>query len=516
MAKLETRNVGIDFAGVRALDNVNFSIETGEIRAVVGANGAGKSTLMKVVAGVYPQYSGEILIDGEVVDIKNPIIAKQHGIQIVYQEVDQALYPSLSVAENIVQNDMIMGKSGMFVDWKKVNEEGRKALDHIHVTREQIDEKALVKDLSLAQKQLVLIAKARRAECKFLIFDEPTAPLSDAETQKLFNIVEYLHTHEDIAIIFISHRLNEILQICTKYTVLRNGKLIDTKDVTKNTTTREIVEMMLGRSFEESFPKEKCDIGDVVFETSNLCGAEGMVDNVSIKVKKGEIVGIAGLVGAGKSEFCKTVFGALKKTGGKVILNSKEVKIDNPADAVKYNIALVPEERRKEGVLVNETVSFNLSAAGLDKFCSYSFVRPDKVEKNANRFIDKLGIVTPNTKKMVKLLSGGNQQKVAVGKWLAVDSDVYIFDEPTKGVDVAAKQDIFRLINDIAKQGNAVIYATCENSELLSLTDRIYVMYSGKIEAELETDKTTEDEIMYYSVGGDKKDKNNGGDSNGK
>ena len=500
--RLETRDVSIDFAGVRALDHVDFSIETGEIRALVGANGAGKSTLMKVVAGAYPQYEGEVLINGEVIDIKNPIIAKKHGIQIVYQEVDSVLYPPLSVAENIMQNDMVMGNNGIFINWKKINEEGRKALDRLHITREQINERTLIQDLTLAQKQLVLIAKAIRSKCKFLILDEPTAPLSNKETKELFDIIDYLHKTEDIAIIFISHRLNEIIEVCDKYTVLRNGKIVDTKPVSKDTTTKSIVEMMLGRSFEESFPKEICDIGDVVFETKNLSGADGMVDDVSIEVRKGEIVGIAGLVGAGKSELCKTIFGALKKTGGNVYLNNKELNINIPSDAVENGVALVPEERRKEGVLVNETVSFNLSAAGLSKFCKFGFVNKDKVEKNANKFIEKLGIVTPNTKKLVKHLSGGNQQKVAVGKWLAVDSDVYIFDEPTKGVDVAAKQDIFKLINQIAKDGNAVIYATCENSELLSITDRIYVMYSGKVQAELETKKTSEDEIMFYSVGG--------------
>ena len=242
--------------------------------------------------------------------------------------------------------------------------------------------------------------------------------------------------------------------------------------------------------------------GEEFFQVKDLTGGDGKVNGVSIHLKRGEIIGIAGLVGAGKSEFCKTLFGGYKQTGGEVILNGKRLKIKSPSDAVRDRIALVPEERRKEGVLVNEDVSFNLSAASLGKFCVASFINRGKVDANAKKYVESLGIKTPSIRQWVRNLSGGNQQKVAVGKWLAADCDVYVFDEPTKGVDVGAKQDIFRLIYDIAKNGNGVIYASCENSELLSITDRIYVMYDGRIMAELVTADTSEDEIMHYSVGG--------------
>ncbi len=500
--KLETKHVSIEFPGVKALDDINFEVSAGDIRAVVGANGAGKSTLMKVLAGANPAYKGDVLIDGKPVEIRTPVDAKKLGIQIVYQEVDTALYPTLSVAENIVQNDMVMGRSGFIMNWGRVYRKGREALDRLHITKEMIDEHELVQNLTLAQKQMVLIAKAICSSCRFLILDEPTAPLSNNETEELFRVVKHLHETEDMAIMFISHRLNEILEICEDYTVMRNGKIIDTTPVTKSTTTKEIVEKMLGRKFEENFPKETCEIGNKLFEVEHLSGANGKVRDVSFYVRKGEILGIAGLVGAGKSELCKTIFGAYKKTNGKMTLNGKILKINNSSDAVKHRLALVPEERRKEGVLVNENVSFNLSAACLSKFCTASFIKQSKVKANAKKMVQELGIVTPSVNQMVKNLSGGNQQKVAVGKWLAADCDLYIFDEPTKGVDVGAKQDIFHLINDIAKNGNAVIYVSCENSELLSLTDRIYVMYNGSIMAELDTDKTTEDEIMNYSVGG--------------
>lgn len=500
--QLETQHVSIEFPGVKALDDVNFQISTGEIRAVVGANGAGKSTLMKVLAGANPGYTGNILLNGKAIEIRTPMEAKKIGIQIVYQEVDTALYPTLSVAENIVQNDMVMGKSGKCISWKRVYEQGREALNRLHISRERIPEKELVQNLTLAQKQLVLIAKAVRSACSFLILDEPTAPLSNTETEELFRIVRHLHETEKIAVLFISHRLNEILEICQNYTVMRNGKIIDTSPVTRETTTREIVEKMLGHSFVENLCRPHCRIGEILFEAEKLSGAEGMVKDVSIRVHKGEIVGIAGLVGAGKSELCKTLFGALGQTGGRLRLRKREVRFKSPADAVKNRVALVPEERRKEGVLVHETVRFNLSAANLGRFCTGAFIRQKRVDENARQYIENLGISTPSVKQLVRNLSGGNQQKVAVGKWLAADCDLYIFDEPTKGVDVGAKQDIFRLISDIAQQGNGVLYASCESAELLFLTNRIYVMYSGRVMAELETTNTTEEELMYYSVGG--------------
>ncbi|MDQ0151493.1 simple sugar transport system ATP-binding protein [Moryella indoligenes] len=500
--KLETRNISIEFPGVKALDQVNFKVETGEIRAVVGANGAGKSTLMKILAGANPRYTGEISLGGRAVEIRTPVEAKRLGIQIVYQEVDTALYPTLSVAENIIQNDMVMGKTGFFMNWQKTYQEGREALEKLHISREQIDERELVQNLSLAQKQMVLIAKAIRARCNFLILDEPTAPLSSQETEELFRVVRHLHETENVAILFISHRLNEILEICDSYTVMRNGQIIESRNIIEQTTTKEIVEMMLGRSFEENHRREAAHTGEILFELEGFSGADGRIRDISLYARRGEIVGIAGLVGAGKSELCKTIFGAYRRTGGSMKLKGRALNIRNSSDAVKQRIALVPEERRKEGVLVHENVSFNLSAACLSRFCTASFVNRGKVLENARSYIRDLGIATPSERQLVKNLSGGNQQKVAVGKWLAADCDLYIFDEPTKGVDVGAKQDIFHLIQKIAAEGNAVLYATCENAELLSLTDRMYVMYNGQIQAELVSAETSEDEIMYYSVGG--------------
>lgn len=495
---LGTRNVSIEFPGVKALTDVNFEVSTGEIRAVVGANGAGKSTLMKILAGANPDYTGEVYLNDKVIDLRSPVAANRYGIQIVYQEVDTALVPTLSVAENVMLNTMVMNSKDPVVHWQKVRRDARAVLERLHI---DVNVRKLVQNLTLAQKQMVLIAKAIVSQCNFLILDEPTAPLSDTETAELFQLVKHLRETENIAIVFISHRINEVLQICEKYTVMRNGEIVDTSPVNENTTTKEIVEKMLGRTFEEIFTKEPVEIGDTELEVSHLSGADGKVNDVSFHVRKGEIVGIAGLVGAGKSELCKTIFGAYPKTSGTITFKGRQLKISNPTHAVKHRIALVPEERRKEGVLVNETVAFNLSAACLGNFCSMSFINKRKVDANAKHYVDDLGVSTPSIKQLVRNLSGGNQQKVVVGKWLAADCDLYIFDEPTKGVDVGAKQDIFRLINDITKQGNSVIYASCENAELLSITDRIYVLYDGRVMAELETAKTNEDEIMHYAVG---------------
>lgn len=498
--KIETQNVSIEFPGVKALSDVNFSIETGDVRAVVGANGAGKSTLMKVLAGANPGYTGQVLLNGEVVELRNPGAAKKLGIEIVYQEVDMALFPTQTVAENIMMNELITGmERRAVINWRHLRTAARETLQKLHI---DIDETLQVGELSLAQKQLVLIARAVQGACNFLILDEPTAPLSTAETEKLFALVEHLIKTENIAVIFISHRLQEVLRICRTISVMRNGELVADYPITPQTTIKSIVDQMLGRSFEEYFPKVCGDIGQVALEVRNLCDEDGMLQDVSIQVREGEIVGVSGLVGAGKSELCKTIFGARAKKSGQVILKGQALKIKSPTDAVRHKLGLVPEERRKEGVLVDEPVYFNLAAADLPKFSNGMFLSKRKQLQNARNYIQSLGIKTPSASQLVAFLSGGNQQKVAVGKWLAADCEVYIFDEPTKGVDVGAKHDIFQLIQGIAAAGKCVLYVTSETSEIMAITDRTYVMYGGRVTAELVTANTSEDEIMFYSTGG--------------
>ena len=499
---IEVKNVSIEFPGVKALNDVNFSMESGDVRAVVGANGAGKSTLMKVLAGANPTYTGNVFFNGEKVEIRNPKAAKQIGIEIVYQEVDTALFPAQSVAENIMMNHMISNMKGkVFINWNKINSKAQKVLDRLNL---KISPTTLVSNLSLAQKQMILIARAVSEECKFLILDEPTAPLSDNETKELFKIVNDLVKTEGIGIVFISHRLEEVLAICKTVTIMRNGEIVENLDVTPKLTLKRIIDSMLGRSFDENFPRVELDPKEVVFEAKNINDGT-MLKDVSMNVRKGEIVGITGLVGAGKTELCKALFGARKLTSGQLYLNGNKINISTPTKAVKNKIGLVPEERRKEGVLVGEPVYSNLSAACLGKFTQNGFVNRKKENQNADKLVSDLGIITPSIFQSVKYLSGGNQQKVSVGKWLAADCEVYIFDEPTKGIDVGAKADVFKLIQNIALSGKSVLYATSETSEILSITNRMYVMYNGQISAELITDDTDEKEIMYYSTGGKNK-----------
>lgn len=499
--RLEVKNVSIEFPGVKALFNVNFTVETGDIRAVVGANGAGKSTLMKVLTGANPGYTGDIYFNGEKVDLRSPQKAKELGIEIVYQEVDTALFPDQTVTENILMNKMVGKMKGKaFLNWKQMKKEAQEVVDRLHI---DVDVDKLVGELSLAQKQMVLVARAVKEKCNFLILDEPTAPLSITETQELFNIINGLMKTENIAVLFISHRLQEVKDLCKTITVMRNGQIVEELPITKDLTIKMIVEKMLGQSFDENFPKVHLTPGEIALDVRNLSDVNNMVKDVSFNIRKGEIVGISGLVGAGKTELCKLLFGDIRKSKGKIILNNKELNIKNPTDAVREKIGLVPEERRKEGILVDEPVFFNLSAASLSKFCSkLGFVNKNKEIQNAKSYISSLGIKTPSEHQLVRYLSGGNQQKVSVGKWLAADCEVYIFDEPTKGVDVGAKRDIFQLIQDIAKSGKCVLYATSETNEILAISDRTYVMYNGQIMAELKTSETSEEEIMYYSTGG--------------
>ena len=479
--------------------DVSFELKKGEIIGFAGLVGAGRSEAMQAIFGLSKDVSGDIYIEGKKVNIKNPTDAIKNGLALVPESrKEQGLYLLQDIKYNTTIEVLDEFIKNLNVNSKKESEITQKYIDMM-ATKTPSQEQ-VIGNLSGGNQQKVMIGRWLATNPKILILDEPTAPLSNQETKELFEVVNHLHKTENIAILFISHRLNEVLGICQSYTVMRNGNMIGTYPISDSTTTKEIVELMLGRSFEEAYRREETALGETIFEIQGLNEAEGRLKDINLYVRKGEILGIGGLVGAGKSELCKTLFGAYKSTG-KIVLNGKELKLKNPANAVKNKIALVPEERRKEGVLIEETVSFNLSAAALDKFCDFSFVNRKKVNDNANNYINSLKVSTPSAKQSVKKLSGGNQQKVAVGKWLAADCELYIFDEPTKGVDVGAKQDIFHLIHEIAGRGNAVIYATCENQELLALTDRIYVMYSGQISAELNTKDTNEDEIMYYSVG---------------
>ncbi|WP_144552717.1 sugar ABC transporter ATP-binding protein [Bacillus sp. X1(2014)] len=497
-ATLEMKNISIEFPGVKALNQVDFSMKTGEIQALIGANGAGKSTLMKVLSGAYDHYTGEIWFDGQNLKIRSPKNAQDAGIQIVYQEVDTALIPYLTVAENILLLDTVhnMGRKH-WMKWKNLHQKAAEILANMNIF---LSTKKLVSELTLAEKQMILIARAVSNQCKFLILDEPTAPLSHTETTELFRIVRDLK-EKDVGVIFISHRLPEIFEICDEVTVMRNGEFVARKKIV-DTTSDKVVEYMLGKKLEEQFPVKNNQIGNTVLEVNGLSD-QGKIKDLHIHVKAGEIIGIAGLVGAGKTELCKALFGSEKLAAGEVILNGHTLKLKSPYDAVKKGIALVPEERRKEGILVLESVETNLTAANLGDFTKvFSFLNRKKEKETAKQLVRRLGIKTPSEETKVQNLSGGNQQKVAIGKWLVAEADVYIFDEPTKGVDVGAKKDIFELIAELANRGKAIIYASSELSEIIGITDRVYVLYDGKPVKEVETNQTNEEELLFYSTGG--------------
>ncbi|MWV43236.1 ATP-binding cassette domain-containing protein [Paenibacillus sp. HJL G12] len=496
--KLQMKDISIEFPGVKALKNVDFMTMTGTSHALIGANGAGKSTLMKVLSGAYGHYTGEIYIDDEPVQIRNPKDAKDLGIQIVYQEVDTALVPYLTVGENIMLDYSVndMGKKQV-VSWGYIHKRSKEILDKMNV---KVPSKKLVSELTLAEKQMVLIARAISKTCRFLILDEPTAPLSHSETEELFRIVRDLK-QEHVGVIFISHRLPELFEICDDITVMRDGEFVVNESM-REINQNQVVEYMLGRKLGDQFPQMDIQKGETIFEIRNFSDGE-KVHDINIHAKRGEIIGIAGLVGAGKTELCKALFGLGRANSGDIILHGKKLRLRSPHDAVKQGIALVPEERRKEGILVGESVATNLTAVNLKKFSRMNLFLNFKKEKEAAReIIQNLGIKTPGENVRLQNLSGGNQQKVAIGKWLMTEAEVYIFDEPTKGVDVGAKKDIFELIFQLAQRGKCIIYASCELSEMMGITDRMYVLYDGMIAKELQTSETNEEEILFYSTGG--------------
>ncbi len=493
---LEMKNITKSFPGVKALENVDFKVELGEVHALIGANGAGKSTLMKILAGAYEDYEGEILIDNNKVGINNPIDAKRNGIVIVYQEVDTALIPHLTVAENIMMDYIIEGEDGVFVNWNDIKKRAKIVISELGL---DINVNQKVNELSLSEKQMVLIGRATFHEAKYLILDEPTAPLSVEETNRLFDILRKLK-NEGMSVIFISHRLNEVFQIAEKITVLRDGKIVGTFDI-DDMNIDKAVEKMLGKKLENNYPKTETTIGNTLLEVKNLSGT-GEINNVSLTVKEGEIVGLAGLVGAGKTELCKLIFGEGKIKEGEIRLKGQRIKPKTPAEAVRESLALVPEERRKEGILVYESIETNITLPTLEKYCRGIFMQKDKIKQVSREIIKQLGIKTPSEKQLVANLSGGNQQKVATGKWFLSDAEVFIFDELTKGVDVGSKVEIYELIGDLVQDGKGIIYASCEFGEILGLTDRIYVMYNGTVVKELVTKDTTEEELLYYAAGG--------------
>lgn len=498
-ALLQMTAIEKSFSGIKALKDVSFDLLNGEVHALLGANGAGKSTLMKILSGAYEGDSGTIEINGSPVSISSPREAKVLGIQCVYQEVDVALVPQLSVAENILLDALSFEKK-QWISWPALYKKAGQALNKIgyHLPLQK-----QASELTLSEKQMVLIARAAAHDAKIIIFDEPTAPLSLEETKQLFKVIRQLK-QQRVGCIFISHRLSEVFEICDRITVMRDGTRVSTSKAA-DTSVSQVIQDMLGKSFEEEFPKVKSEIGEMILEARELSDGKKL-NNISLTVHRGEIVGVVGLVGAGKTELSKLLFGADRITNGTLKAGSKKVVFQTPHDAIESGVVLVPEERRKEGIFVEESVRSNLTIPILERFSSGAFLKRRKEALHAADIVAKLGVKTATVETKAGNLSGGNQQKVAVGKWIPTDADVYLLDEPTKGVDIGAKSDLFRVIGNLVQEGKGIVYFSCEIGEILGISDRIYVMCDGRIVKELTRGEATQEMILFYASGGKQED----------
>jgi len=493
--RLEMRNISIAFGGFAALAQVDFLTEGGSVHALTGANGAGKSTLMAVLAGAHDHYSGEILLDDAPVTIRSPRDAKKLGIHLVQQEVDVALVPQLSVAENILLDRL--AEPGHVYSWREIRRQARTLLAQLEVN---IDVNRLVERCSLAEKQQILLARALSHHCRFLILDEPTAPLDQHESERLFTVVRRLQS-SGIGVVFISHRIHELKAICDRLTVLRDGRLIESSPMAAM-SGEQIVEKMLGHRLDDVFPPRRARATQPLLLSVEGLHDDRLLQDISLRLHKGEILGIAGLAGAGKTELCKALFGASKSRVTKSELHGKPWRPRSPHDSVENRMALVPEERRKEGIFIDEPVSMNLSISADNSFSRWSLFGHRLAWRWAEAVIQRLNVRTTGPGQILRRLSGGNQQKVAIGKWLRNNADVLIFDEPTKGVDIKAKTDLFTLIDGLAREGKGIIYASGEFSELVGLCDRICVLWDGRIVAEMEGNTATEEALLLYSTGG--------------
>lgn len=483
------------FSGVKVLTDVNFSLNAGEVHALVGENGAGKSTLMKILTGVYSKDSGQIFVDGKEAGFKNVSDSQKEGIAMIHQEFN--LMNHLTVSDNIFIGREFKEKSGIFLDNKKQNEETGKLFKKLNV---DILPTELVENLSVAQQQMVEIAKAISFDSKVLIMDEPTATLTDNEIEDLFRVILELKS-EGKSIIYITHRLQELPLIADRITVMRDGRYIGTKN-TDEISVDEIIKMMVGREITVEKQKKYDVFGRTpTLEVRNLYAGRA-VKNISFKAYPGEILGISGLVGAGRTETARAIYGADSKDSGEVFINGKSVNITSPTDAVKNGLAYLPEDRKRYGLALGLDVENNISLASLKEMSKRGFVDFKKCNENAGKQTQNLEIKTPSVKQLVKLLSGGNQQKVVLAKWLTKSSDIIIFDEPTRGIDVGTKSEIYRLMNNLAAQGKTVIVISSELSEIIRCCNRVLVMSEGSITGELIGDDINQDTIMKYATMG--------------
>ncbi len=491
---LKMVGVSKSFPGVKALDNVSLMAYGGEVTALMGENGAGKSTLMKILSGVYKKDEGKIFIEGREVEVKGIKSAEEAGITIIHQEL--SVLNNLTVSENIFLGNEKHSKFTGRINKKLLDERSKMFLEQIGC---DIDPNRLVSTLNVGEKQMIEIAKALTKNARIIIMDEPTTALTDVETENLFKVIENLRK-KGIAIIYISHRMEEIFKICHRVEVLRDGKYAGSAEI-KDIDNDKLIAMMVGRTIEDQFPYRDVKKGDLALEVKNLSCKEG-VKGAYFTLRQGEILGIAGLMGSGRTELAKTIFGEYKKTSGEISLNGSPININSISDAINNGICYLSEDRKKEGCILGMSVGENMTLCNLKKY-ENKFKSLDKKEeaKDIEYYIKKINIKTPNKEQFIKNLSGGNQQKVILAKWLMLSPEVLIIDEPTRGIDVGAKKEIYELLNELKASGKAIIMISSDLPEVLGISDRIMVMSEGRISGELNRDEANQESIMKLAVG---------------
>lgn len=490
---LEMKNISKSFGATHALRNIEFELKKGEVHALLGENGAGKSTLIKVLGGIHNPDTGEILINGNLVNIDSVKKARELGIGIIHQEI--MLVPHLSIMDNLFLGREIINTIGV-KNSKEMENQAKKMLETIGLN---INVHKRVEELNIAQQQMIEIAKAISFDAKILVMDEPTSSLSEEEVQKLFDLIKLLKSKE-VSIIYISHRLDELFAVSDRITVIRDGSYIDTV-LTQNINSAQLVSMMVGRNLENFYVRDNTVKEDIVLSVNKLTSF-GVFSDVTFEVKAGEILGFSGLVGAGRSEIMDAIFGASSFDSGEIHLLQNNVKFRKPIDAIKAGIAMVTEDRKKQGLNLIGTVGFNITLASLDNYLNQFLIDEKKRQSIISKYIEKLRIKTQNEQSKVGSLSGGNQQKVVIAKWLATNPKLLILDEPTRGVDVGARQEIYRVINDLAKEGLAIIMVSSDLPEVINMCDRVCVVKDGSIVTTLNKESLTQETIMRYATGG--------------
>lgn len=487
---LTMKNIHKAFPGVYALNSVNFELKAGEVHALLGENGAGKSTLIKVLGGIYTADQGEILIEGSKVEIHGVRAAQANGIAIIHQEL--VLVPYMTVAENIfLGREPMVGK---FVNSAKMNRDAQQLLDMYDM---HIDAETMVGKLTIAQQQMVEIVKAISYNSKILVMDEPTSSISEKEVNFLFDTMRAL-TKKGVGIIYISHKMSELEQICDRVTVMRDGTYVGT-EVVKETTKDKLISMMVGRELTNYYTRDYSDACEVVLKCENIADGK-MARGASFELRKGEIIGFSGLVGAGRSEVMKCIFGLTKDASGDIYIDGKKVSVKSPADAMKHGIALVPEDRKLEGIYKIQDIKFNTTIEVLGQFIKGIFVNNEKEDNITQKYIDMMSTKTPSQEQLIGNLSGGNQQKVMIGRWLATSPKILILDEPTRGIDVGAKSEIYAIMNQLAKEGMSIIMISSEMPEIINMSDRVYVMCGGKVTGCLSHKEVTQEKIMELAA----------------